>query len=76
MKNRMFNIYVPSYGRAATTKTFKLLEYCTYVVRKSQEEEYRARGIESIWAVDDREIIFARLATILLTIHQSQSYLQ
>ncbi len=48
MKNRMFNIYVPSYGRAATTKTFKLLEYCTYVVRKSQEEEYRARGIETM----------------------------
>lgn len=56
VKNDMLGIYVPSYGRAATTNTFKLLEYCTYVVRKSQEEEYRARGIESIWAVDDCEI--------------------
>lgn len=52
----MFNIYVPSYGRAETTSTFKLLEYCTYVVRKSQEDEYRARGIENIWAVNDNEI--------------------
>lgn len=49
-------IYVPSYGRAETTSTFKLLEYCTYVVRKSEEEAYRARGIESIWAVPDNEI--------------------
>lgn len=56
MKPDGFNIYVPSYGRAATTNTFKLLEYCTYVVRKSQEAEYRARGIASIWAVDDCEI--------------------
>lgn len=56
MKSDMFNIYVPSYNRAATTKTFQWLEYCTYVVRKSQEEEYRARGIESIWAVDDHKI--------------------
>ncbi len=53
MKPQNFNIYVPSYGRAAVTNTFKLLEYCTYVVRKSQEEEYRARGIESVWAVED-----------------------
>ena len=49
-------IYVPSYNRASTTTTFQLLDYCTYVVRKSQEEEYRARGIKNIWAVDDCEI--------------------
>ena len=56
MCDQAFNIYVPSYGRAETTKTFQLLEYCTYVVRKSEEEKYRARGIKSIWAVDDCEI--------------------
>lgn len=49
-------IYVPSYNRASTTTTFQLLDYCTYVVRKSQEEEYRSRGIKNIWAVDDCEI--------------------
>lgn len=49
-------IYVPSYNRALTTTTFQLLDYCTYVVRKSQEEEYRSRGIKNIWAVDDCEI--------------------
>ena len=53
---RDFNIYVPSYGRAETTTTFKLLEYCTYVVRKSQEEQYKARGIENIWAIEDYKI--------------------
>lgn len=49
-------IYVPSYNRASTTTTFQLLDHCTYVVRKSQEEEYRSRGIKNIWAVDDCEI--------------------
>jgi len=56
MKPENFNIYVPSYGRAKVTKTFRLLEYCTYVVRKSQEEEYRDAGIKDIWAIDDNEI--------------------
>lgn len=53
---KKLGIYVPSYNRASTTTTFQLLDYCTYVVRKSQEEEYRARGIKNIWAVDDCEI--------------------
>lgn len=56
MSDVKLGIYVPSYGRAKTTKTFELIEDCTYVVRKSQEDEYRARGIKKIWAVNDREI--------------------
>lgn len=48
-----FNIYVCSYNRPNTTTTYKLLNYCTYVVRKSQEEDYRNAGIESIWAIED-----------------------
>lgn len=48
MDRSILGIYVPSYNRADTTNTFKWLERCTYVVRKSQEEQYRARGIESI----------------------------
>lgn len=51
-----FNIYVPSYNRADTTTTFKKLEYCTYVVRKSEEEAYRRAGIESVLAVEDEKI--------------------
>lgn len=51
-----FNIYVCSYNRPTTTTTYKLLDYCTYVVRKSQEEDYRNAGIESIWAIDDELI--------------------
>ena len=55
---RVFNIERCSTedGRGKTTKTFELIEDCTYVVRKSQEDEYRARGIKKIWAVNDREI--------------------
>jgi glycosyltransferase involved in cell wall biosynthesis len=51
-----FNIYVPSYNRAGATTTYKLLDYCTYVVRKSQEEDYRNAGIKNIWAIDDDKI--------------------
>lgn len=51
-----FNIYVPSYNRWGAIKTAKHLDYCTYVVRKSQERQYRDAGIESILAVDDLEI--------------------
>lgn len=54
---KTFNIYVCSYNRAKTTTTYKLLEYCTYVVRKSQEQEYRENtGIKNIWAIDDELI--------------------
>lgn len=56
MKELKLGIYVPSYGRAETTTTFQLLDYCTYVVRKSEEEAYRARGIKDVWAVPDHEI--------------------
>lgn len=56
MEELKLGIYVPSYGRAETTTTFQLLDYCTYVVRKSEEEAYRARGIKNVWAVPDHEI--------------------
>lgn len=56
MEELKLGIYVPSYGRAETTTTFQLLDYCTYVVRKSEEAAYKARGIESIWAIPDGEI--------------------
>ncbi len=49
-------IYVPSYNRAGDTKTFELLDGCTYVVRKSQEKEYQQIGVKRIWAVEDCKI--------------------
>lgn len=55
-KEFSLGIYVPSYGRAKETNTFKFFDDCTYVVRKSQEEDYRKRGIQRIWAIDDSEI--------------------
>ena len=40
MSKRKFGIYIPSYKRAATISTHKLLEYYKVVVRKSEETEY------------------------------------
>ena len=51
-----FNIYVASYKRANKTNVHNLLEYCTYVVRKSEEEDYRRAGIKDIWAIEDELI--------------------
>lgn len=51
-----FNIYVPSYNRSDCIMTGNYLEYCTYVVRKSEEEKYKQAGIKSIWAVEDNLI--------------------
>ncbi len=56
MESVKIGIYVPSYGRAETTTTFKLLDECTYVVRKSEEKAYKDRGIQNVWAVQDDEI--------------------
>ncbi len=55
-ENNKFGIYIPSYHRWDTTQTYKLLEYGTYVVRKSEEHEYKKVGIKDILAVDDIEI--------------------
>lgn len=56
MEEVKLGIYVPSCGRAETTTTFELLDECTYVVRKSEEEAYKKRGIPKVWAVPDEEI--------------------
>lgn len=62
-----FNIYVASYHRADTTKVHKLLEYCTYVVRKSEEDAYRAAGIESVWGIPDELICsFSKVQNYLI----------
>ena len=51
-------IYVPSYHRSDRIKTYHLLEECTYVVRKSEEQAYLKAGIKKkdLWAVDDELI--------------------
>lgn len=51
-----FNIYVPSYKRSDRILTQNYVEYCTYVVRKSEADDYRQNGVKSIWAVDDELI--------------------
>ena len=55
-QKNLYRIYVPSCGRAEDTHTFELLEDCVYVVRKSEEEAYKARGIPNVWAVKDNLI--------------------
>lgn len=53
-----FGIYIPSYRRAETCCAHKLLEYGTYVVRKSEEAAYKARDLSpcTVWGVDDELI--------------------
>ena len=49
-------IYVQSYHRYNAILTQDLLERCTYVVRRSEEELYRKAGVKSIWAAPDEEV--------------------
>lgn len=56
MEGCTLGIYVPSYRRSNKILTYHLLEYCTYMVRKSEEQAYREAGVENIWAVDDELI--------------------
>lgn len=53
-----FGIYIPSYKRADLCCAHKLIEYGTYVVRKSEEAAYRARDLSpcTVMAVDDELI--------------------
>lgn len=62
-----FNIYVPSYNRWNDTTVFRDVEYCTYVVRKTEEEHYRKIGIKNVLAVPDEEInSFVKVHTWLI----------
>ena len=56
MEEVTLGIYVQSYKRSDKILTANLLEDCTYVVRKSEEEDYRKAGIKKIWAIDDELI--------------------
>lgn len=57
MEEMSFNVYVPSYKRYDDkVRMFDHLEYCTYVVRKSEEEKYREHGIDKLWVIDDELI--------------------
>lgn len=57
MSKREFGIYIPSYKRAATISTHKLLEYYKVVVRKSEETEYlKVIPKENLIAVPDEEM--------------------
>ena len=57
MSKRKFGIYIPSYKRAATISTHRLLEYYKVVVRNSEETEYlKAIPKENLIAVPDEEI--------------------
>lgn len=53
---KTLGIYVPSYKRPHEIMTDKLLNDCTYVVRKSEEEAYRKSGVRKIWAIEDELI--------------------
>lgn len=56
MNEVTFGIYVPSYHRAKTTTTYLHIPECTYVVRKSEEDAYKNKGVGKIVSVDDELI--------------------
>lgn len=57
MSEFSFGVYVPSYKRYNDKlRMYDHLEYCTYVVRQSEEQNYRAVGIDNLWVVEDEEI--------------------
>lgn len=56
MQNKTLGVYVPSYKRAHDIKTYHVLNHCTYVVRESEEQQYREAGVERILAAPDHEI--------------------
>ena len=56
-KELTFGVYVPSYKRYDDKlRMYDHLEYCTYVVRKSEEELYRKYGIDNLWVIEDKFI--------------------
>lgn len=57
MQEFEFGVYVPSYKRYNDKlRMYDHLEYCTYVVRASEEQHYRAAGIEHLWVIEDELI--------------------
>lgn len=58
MKELTFGIYIPSYKRAKICTAHKHIEYGTYVVRKSEEETYKAEDLSpcTVMAVEDELI--------------------
>ena len=46
-----FNVYVMSYQRHDKIMSEHCLEYCTYVVRESEEELYRQAGVKDILVI-------------------------
>lgn len=57
MEKNNFGIYIPSYKRAESITTYKILEYYKVVVRKSEEDDYlNVIPKENLISVADEEI--------------------
>lgn len=55
-RTKTLGIYVPSYRRPNKIITDKVLNSCTYVVRKSEEAAYAESGVRRFIAVEDEKI--------------------
>lgn len=56
MMDKTLGIYVPSYKRSDCIVTEHILNDCTYVVRKSEEQAYKDAGVKKVLAVEDELI--------------------
>lgn len=54
-RNTSFNIYVMSYRRPNKILSKHLFEYCTYVVREEEADQYRASGIDDMLVIPTGE---------------------
>lgn len=54
--NPTFGIYCMSMSRSDAIMTKHLLEYCTYVVREEQAEDYKAAGIDDMLIIPPGEV--------------------
>ena len=61
-----FNIYIPSYKRYNDTTVYKNLEYCTYVIRKSEEPYYKKLGVNLLAVEDDKINSFTKVQNYLI----------
>ena len=55
-QNISFNIYVMSYQRPNVHLTEKVLEYCTYVVREEEAEDYKKNGHNNLLVIPTGEV--------------------
>lgn len=67
-QNITFNIYVLSYKRSDRIVTQDLFDYCTYVVREWEADDYRRAGVKNLLTIPKTNDVFNFMSTLYWTI--------